>query len=128
MPEISSSYPSERVVKTSQFPIASIVRALCQAANSGPDLLYEVMLKLSLLVEAAAPMYGLSIWSLDSGQRPRLNWAEGLQEPELVVGEQSVARVRMPIGTGEQRPAWNAVRGLSGGARTGSGETCEREE
>jgi transcriptional regulator with PAS, ATPase and Fis domain len=87
MPELISSYPSEGTVKTSQFPIASIVRALCQGANSGPDLLYEVMLKLSLLVEAAAPMYGLSMWSLDSGQRPRLNWAEGLQEPELIAGE-----------------------------------------
>ncbi len=66
------------------------MRALCQAANSGPDLLYEVMLKLSLLVEATAPMYGLSVWSLESGQRPRLNWAEGLQEPELAAGEKIV--------------------------------------
>lgn len=90
MPELISSHPGEGLVKTSQFPIASIVRALCQAANSGPDLLYEVMLKLSLLVEAAAPMYGLSIWNLDQGQRPRLNWAEGLQEPELVAGEKIV--------------------------------------
>lgn len=106
MPELTNSYPAERLVKTSQFPIASIVRALCQAANSGPDLLYEVMLKLSLLVEAAAPMYGLSIWSLDSGQRPRLNWAEGLQEPELVVGEQIVnealaADTSLPVKEGD---------------------------
>ena len=92
MPELTHSYPDARegLLKTSQFPIASIVRALCQAANSGPDLLYEVMLKLSLLVESAAPMYGLSIWSLDDGQRPRLNWAEGLQEPELAAGERVV--------------------------------------
>jgi transcriptional regulator with PAS, ATPase and Fis domain len=92
MPELSHSLPvaSEGLLKASQFPIASIVRALCQAANSGPDLLYEVMLKLSLLVESAAPMYGLSIWSLDSGQGPRLNWAEGLQDQELAAGERVV--------------------------------------
>jgi transcriptional regulator with PAS, ATPase and Fis domain len=89
MPELTSSYPesAEALLKTNQLPIGSIVRALCQAANSGPDLLYEVMLKLSLLVEATAPMYGLSMWSLESGQRPRLNWAEGLEEPELAAGE-----------------------------------------
>lgn len=89
MPELTHPYPesAEALLRTNQLPIGSIVRALCQAANSGPDLLYEVMLKLSLLVEATAPMYGLSIWSLESGQRPRLNWAEGLQEPELAVGE-----------------------------------------
>jgi transcriptional regulator with PAS, ATPase and Fis domain len=92
MPELTQSLPdaSEGFLKTSQFPIASIVRALCQAANSGPDLLYEVMLKLSLLVESAAPMYGLSIWSLDSSQGPRLNWAEGLQDEELAAGERVV--------------------------------------
>lgn len=89
MPELTRSYPesAEALLKTDQLPIGSIVRALCQAANSGPDLLYEVMLKLSLLVEATAPMYGLSMWSLESGQRPRLNWAEGLEEPELAAGE-----------------------------------------
>src|SRR3981081_1115598 len=92
MLELTHSFPDARkeVVKTSEFPIASIVRALCQAANSGPDLLYEVMLKLSLLVESAAPMYGLSIWSLENGQWPQLNWAEGLQEEELAAGEEVV--------------------------------------
>jgi DNA-binding NtrC family response regulator len=89
MPELAQSY-SESVESPStehQLPIGSIVRALCQAANSGPDLLYEVMLKLSLLVEATAPMYGLSIWTLQDGQRPKLEWAEGLQEDELSAGE-----------------------------------------
>jgi DNA-binding NtrC family response regulator len=89
MPELAQSY-SESVESPSTehpLPIGSIVRALCQAANSGPDLLYEVMLKLSLLVEATAPMYGLSIWTLQDGQRPKLEWAEGLQEDELSAGE-----------------------------------------
>jgi DNA-binding NtrC family response regulator len=91
MPELTrSSEAVEPAVQSSNLPIGSIVRALCQAANSGPDLLYEVMLKLSLLVESTAPMYGLSIWSLESGQRPRLSWAEGLQDSELTTGEQIV--------------------------------------
>jgi transcriptional regulator with PAS, ATPase and Fis domain len=91
MPELSYSEPtSEPDALTNKLPIGSIVRALCQAADAGPDLLYEVMLKVSLLVESTAPMYGLSLWSLESGQRPRLNWAEGLQEPELATGEQMV--------------------------------------
>ncbi len=93
MLELTPSYQEtpEAGFTTTTLPIGSIVRALCQAANSGPELLYEVMLKLSLLVEATAPMYGLSIWSLDDGQRPRLNWAEGLSEPELATGEKIVS-------------------------------------
>jgi DNA-binding NtrC family response regulator len=89
MPELMYSDPEPAVapLRSTPLPISSIVRALCQAANSGPELLYEVMLKLSLVVEATAPMYGLSIWNLETGQRPRLEWAEGLQEAELASGE-----------------------------------------
>jgi len=92
MPELTQSYPEsvETPSTDHQLPIGSIVRALCQAANSGPDLLYEVMVKLSLVVEATAPMYGLSIWTLEDAQRPKLQWAEGLQEEELAAGEQVV--------------------------------------
>lgn len=94
MLELTSPSPEapETDLTATTLPIGSIVRALCQAANTGPDLLYEVMLKLSLLVEATAPMYGLSVWSLDIGQRPRLNWAEGLSEPELATGERIVSK------------------------------------
>ncbi|MEK6281044.1 MAG: sigma-54 dependent transcriptional regulator [Acidobacteriota bacterium] len=93
MPELTYSYPESAAqdFTTNSLPISSIVRALCQAATTGPELLYEVMLKLSLVVEATAPMYGLSIWGLESGQRPRLEWAEGLQEPELATGETVVS-------------------------------------
>ena len=92
MPELTSSYPETQALPiTSPLPIGSIVRALCQAADAGPDLLYEVMLKLSLLVEATAPMYGLSMWGVDAGQKPRLNWAEGLDESELAVGQRVVS-------------------------------------
>ena len=89
MPELTHSYPQAAAsdFQMNALPISSIVRALCQAATTGPDLLYEVMLKLSLLVEATAPMYGLSIWSLEGEQRPKLEWAEGLQEAEIATGE-----------------------------------------
>ena len=90
MPELTPFLPEPDIPVANRLPIGSIIRALCQAANSGPDLLYEVMLKLSLVVEAAAPMYGLSIWTLEGNQKPKLEWAEGLREPELAVGEKVV--------------------------------------
>lgn len=92
MPGLMQSSPESSIgsPSTNSLPISSIVRALCQAANTGPDLLYEVMLKLSLFVEATAPMYGLSIWNLEAEQKPGLQWAEGLQEPELAAGEKIV--------------------------------------
>lgn len=74
------------------LPIAAMVRAVCHAAHAGPELLYEVMLKLSLMVEGMVPTYGLSIWTLDQGQSPTLKWAEGLQEEEIAAGEEIVAR------------------------------------
>ena len=91
MPKLTSSYPETGTPnEAGALPISSIVRALCHAANAGPDLLYEVMLKLSLLVEATAPMYGLSIWTVDQGQKPKLGWAEGLDELELAEGQRVV--------------------------------------
>src|SRR6188474_700304 len=83
------------------LPISAIVRAVCQAASNGPDLLYEVMVKLSLMVEATAPTYGLSIWTLESAQRPRLKWAEGLDENELAEAEKSVAHTLAGLSTAE---------------------------
>src|SRR3954449_4350 len=75
------------------LPISSIVRAVCEAANGGPELLYEVMIKVSLMVEATAPTYGLSIWSAPAGSKPSLRWAEGLEESEIEFGEQAVADI-----------------------------------
>jgi transcriptional regulator with PAS, ATPase and Fis domain len=74
-----------------QLPISSIVRAVCEAANGGPDLLYEVMIKMSLMVEATAPTYGLSIWATSDKGKPTLRWAEGLEEQEIAIGEVAVA-------------------------------------
>lgn len=76
-----------------RLPISSIVRAVCEAANGGPDLLYEVMIKMSLMVEATAPTYGLSIWATSDAGKPTLRWAEGLEEQEIAIGEVAVAEI-----------------------------------
>jgi transcriptional regulator with GAF, ATPase, and Fis domain len=76
-----------------QLPISAIIRAVCEAANGGPDQLYEVMIKMSLMVEATAPTYGLSIWTNADSGKPSLRWAEGLEEPELATAEKTVAEV-----------------------------------
>ena len=87
--------PAAPVSKSSSnnLPISSIVRAVCEAANGGPDLLYEVMIKMSLMVEATAPTYGLSIWAMSDSGKPTLRWAEGLEETEIATGETAVAEV-----------------------------------
>ncbi len=108
MPGLTHSSPESVVSNLStsdSLPITSIVRALCQAADGGPAMLYEVMLKLCLFVESTAPMYGLSIWNLQAGQRPGLEWAEGLQEPELADGEKIVSDTTNLLET-----AWPTVR------------------
>ena len=97
------------MINSNQIPIGSILRALCEAAEAGPELLYEVMLKLSLVVEATAPMYGLSIWSFSTGSAPHLQWVEGLKDIELSLAEQDLVQV------------------LSGGAdwpKVKAGDTC----
>lgn len=76
-----------------RLPISSIVRAVCEAANGGPDLLYEVMIKVSLMVEATAPTYGLSIWATSDSGKPTLRWAEGLEDKEIAIGENSVDEI-----------------------------------
>lgn len=82
-----SDSDSDSEIDNERLPVTALVRAVCQAAQVGPDLLYEVMLKLSLMVEGMVPTYGLSIWTLDLGQKPALKWAEGLHEAELHAAE-----------------------------------------
>ncbi len=86
---------------SSRLPISSIVRAVCEAANGGPELLYEVMIKMSLMVEATAPTYGLSIWATSDSGKPTLRWAEGLEDQEIAVGESAVAEI-FPARAGPQ--------------------------
>ena len=76
-----------------RLPISSIVRAVCEAAKGGPDLLYEVMIKVSLMVEATAPTYGLSIWATSDSGKPTLRWAEGLEDKEIAIGEKAVDEI-----------------------------------
>ena len=95
MSDSSVTSPDARVSVSgsSQLPIGSIVRAVCQAASGGPDALYEVMIKMSLMVEATAPTYGLSIWATSDAGKPTLRWAEGLEEQEIAIGERAVADI-----------------------------------
>lgn len=74
-----------------QLPLASMVRALCKAASIGPDLLYEVVLKVTLMVDATATTYGMSTWTQKPGERPRLQWVEGLDQDEINEAEKAVA-------------------------------------
>ena len=78
---------------SAQLPLSSIVRAVCDAAGGGPDLLYEVMIKMSLMVEATAPTYGLSIWAISEAGKPTLRWAEGLEEDEIAEAEGTVTEL-----------------------------------
>ena len=91
LPDVATELPPIENTEEEALPISAMVRAVCRAAQSGPELLYEVMLKLSLMVEATVPTYGLSIWTLEIGQQPSLKWAEGLQEEEIAEGEVMVA-------------------------------------
>jgi len=78
---------------SAQLPISSMIRAVCDAANGGPDQLYEVMIKMSLMVEATAPTYGLSIWATSDAGKPTLRWAEGLEENEIALAEGTIAEL-----------------------------------
>src|ERR1044072_2792590 len=71
---------------SSQLPISSIVRAVCQAASGGPDLLYEVMIKMSLMVEATAPACALQLGAVRSTVNPPGGGAEGLEEQKIEMG------------------------------------------
>jgi transcriptional regulator with PAS, ATPase and Fis domain len=51
------------------------------------------MIKMSLMVEATAPTYGLSIWATSDAGKPTLRWAEGLEETEIAIGEVAVAEI-----------------------------------
>ncbi|HKU74070.1 MAG TPA: sigma-54 dependent transcriptional regulator [Pyrinomonadaceae bacterium] len=107
-----------------KLPISSIVRAVCEAANGGPDLLYEVMIKMSLMVEATAPTYGLSIWATSDSGKPTLRWAEGLEDTEIAIGETAVAEIfaskGRPQPAQEGDPAICLLLGLPSAVREGA--------
>lgn len=86
-----SDTPEGDVTAPFQLPLASMVRALCKAATAGADPLYEVMLKLTLMIDATAQTYGLATWTQQFGDRPRLKWVEGLNQDEIADAESVVA-------------------------------------
>src|SRR6185503_19653977 len=110
--------------QSSQLPITSIVRAVCEAASGGPDLLYEVMIKMSLMVEATAPTYGLSIWATSDSGKPTLRWAEGLEENEIALAEGTVGELfdskGRPQPAKEGDPAICLLLALPSGTREGA--------
>lgn len=73
-----------------QLPLAAMVRALCRAANTGTDILYDVMLKAALMVDSVANTYGMATFAQKTGERPRLKWVEGLDAEEIADAEASV--------------------------------------
>ena len=93
-----------------QLPLASMVRALCKAATAGPDMLYEVMLKLTLMIDATAQTYGLATWTQKLGERPRLKWVEGLDQDEIAEAEAVVgAALSAPIEIAEAKAGDRAI-------------------
>ena len=86
---------------TFQLPLASMVRSLCGAAATGSEVLYDVMLKVALMVDAAAQTYGLATFAQKSGERPRLKWVEGLTHEEIESAESRVSGALADTGTFE---------------------------
>jgi hydrogenase-4 transcriptional activator len=90
LPQSHSESSVNDTAKVFQLPLASMVRALCRAADTGSDVLYDVMLKVALMVDAAANTYGMATFSQKAGERPRLKWVEGLDPDETADAEGSV--------------------------------------
>jgi transcriptional regulator with PAS, ATPase and Fis domain len=82
------------------------------------------MIKMSLMVEATAPTYGLSIWATSDSGKPTLRWAEGLGDDEIAVAEGPIAELfgskgRMqPAKEGD--PAICLLLALPAGSREGA--------
>lgn len=87
----SSNNLSDELPVPLQLPLGSMVRTLCQAAMRGSDQLYEVLIKLTLMIDATANTYGLATWTQKIGERPRLKWVEGLEQEEINEAENIVA-------------------------------------
>jgi transcriptional regulator with GAF, ATPase, and Fis domain len=86
-PSFSNSQENETPFS---LPLAAMVRALCKAATQGPDLLYEVILKLTLMIDSTAQTYGLATWTQKIKERPQLKWVEGLEQDEVSEAEAAV--------------------------------------
>ncbi len=89
---VSPEQHSDNSGDSFHLPLASMVRSLCKAAATGTDVLYDVMLQISLMVDATAQTYGLATFAHKSGGRPRLKWVEGLTEDEINAAETLVEK------------------------------------
>src|SRR5215210_2546879 len=89
-PESQNGTGKNEAPKGFQLPLASMVRALCRAADTGSDALYDVMLKVALMVDAAANTYGMATFSQKKGEISRLKWVEGLDPEETADAEATV--------------------------------------
>ncbi|HEU4594453.1 MAG TPA: sigma-54 dependent transcriptional regulator [Pyrinomonadaceae bacterium] len=74
-----------------QLPLPAMVRALCKAAATGSDALYDVMLKVALMLDATAQTYGMATFAQRAGEPPRLKWVEGLDQDEIAEAEKKVS-------------------------------------
>lgn len=70
-----------------KMPLASMVCALRRAATTSADMLYDVMLKVALMVDSTAQTYGLATFAQKLGEPPHLKWVEGLEQDEIAEAE-----------------------------------------
>jgi transcriptional regulator with GAF, ATPase, and Fis domain len=84
-----------------KLPLVSMVSALCRAAATGTDLLYDVMLKVALMIDATAQTYGLATFAQNVGGQPRLKWVEGLDQEEIAEAE---AHVNSVFSASDEKP------------------------
>jgi len=82
-----------------------MVRALCRAAPNGSDMLYDVMLKLALMIDATAQTYGLATFAQKPGERPYLKWVEGLDQDEIAEAESVVAETLLKVSASAEMKA-----------------------
>src|ERR1044071_3494203 len=82
--------PSGGAASGFELSLAGVVLPVRRAAETDSDALYDVMLKAALMVDAAAPTYGMATFSQKSGELPRLKWVEGLDPEETSDAQETV--------------------------------------
>ncbi|MFL6334364.1 MAG: sigma 54-interacting transcriptional regulator, partial [Pyrinomonadaceae bacterium] len=104
-PESQNGTGMNEAPKGFQLPLAAMVRSLCRAADTGSDALYDVMLKVALMVDAAAHTYGMATFSQKVGEMARLKWVEGLDPEETADAEATVEAVLCGAEAGQEPKA-----------------------
>src|SRR5215207_2142397 len=104
-PESQNGSGMNEAPKSFQLPLAAMVRSLCRAADTGSDALYDVLLKVALMVDAAAHTYGMATFSQKAGELARLKWVEGLDPEETADAETTVEAVLSGAAAGQEPKA-----------------------